>query len=146
MNQRKINKIVIHCTDSPDSMDIGFREINEWHQKRGFLDKHTNISCGYHYIIRRDGKVETGRPESSSGAHVAGHNSNSIGVVWVGRTHLSPAQDKALLATVRDLLARYKLDASAVVGHKELDPNKTCPNINMDKFRIDLLFPGLDSV
>ena len=106
MNQRKINKIVIHCTDSPDSMDIGFREINEWHQKRGFLDKHTNI----------------------------------------GRTHLSPAQDKALLATVRDLLARYKLDASAVVGHKELDPNKTCPNINMDKFRIDLLFPGLDSV
>ena len=59
---RKIEKIILHCTDSPDHMNIGFKEINQWHKERGWLSK-SGISCGYHWIVKRNGKIEAGRPE-----------------------------------------------------------------------------------
>jgi hypothetical protein len=39
---------------------------------------------GYHYIIRRDGVLETGRPEEVAGAHARGFNHNSISISLVG--------------------------------------------------------------
>lgn len=141
---RDINKIVIHCSDSPDSMDIGFKEINQWHKERGWLDKKSNISCGYHYIVRRNGKVEVGRPEGSVGSHAYGHNRMSIGICWVGRGQLTPKQDKALKKLVRDIRKKYSLPLSKVKGHYELNSGKTCPNFDMNEFRLDVLFEGLD--
>ena len=49
---RKINLIVIHCSDTYARMDIGVNEIRQWHLQRGFND------IGYHYVIRRDGAIE----------------------------------------------------------------------------------------
>ena len=48
---RNIKKIFVHCTDSDDSLDIGFKEINDWHQLRGGLSK-SGVSCGYHYHFK----------------------------------------------------------------------------------------------
>ena len=42
--------IIIHCTATRPSQDIGFEEVNNWHRARGW------IGCGYHFIIRRNGK------------------------------------------------------------------------------------------
>lgn len=140
---RTIKKIVIHCTDSDDSLDIGFREINQWHKERGWLSA-SGISCGYHYIIRRTGVVERGRPDADRGAHVAGHNAESIGITWVGRRELSQKQYESMMALIRGLMHQYTVDITHVVGHYELDSKKTCPNLNMDKLRANLLFPGGD--
>ena len=59
---RKINLIVIHCSDTYARMDIGVNEIRQWHLQRGFND------IGYHYVIRRDGAIEQGRPIEKPGS------------------------------------------------------------------------------
>lgn len=143
MGKRTIKTIVVHCTDSPDDLDVGFKDINQWHKERGFSSP-TGIHCGYHWIIRRDGRVEAGRPEHEIGAHVHGHNSNSIGVVWVGRKAPSVEQYRSLLRVLRDLCDRYKVPADKVLGHRELNPGKTCPNIDCDRLRGDLLFTKVE--
>lgn len=140
---RMITSIIIHCTDSDDSLDIGFREINDWHRDRGWLSP-SGISCGYHFIVRRGGKVERGRPDDEMGAHCKGKNRNSLGIVWVGRKAMSPDQRKSLLNLVAELCEIHGLSrADDVFGHCEFEPNKTCPNIDMVRFRADLVFVRL---
>lgn len=139
---RRINRIVVHCTASSDSIDVGFREIDEWHRQRGFLSD-SGISCGYHWIIRRDGRVERGRPETEPGAHAKGYNSNSIGVVWVGIKQIGFNQRKQLLRVLRGAMDAHGVDILNVVGHNELpDVKKECPVIDMNRLRADLLFTG----
>jgi N-acetylmuramoyl-L-alanine amidase len=134
MTNRSIKLVVIHCSDSPDSMDIGVDEIRSWHLERGFSD------VGYHRVVRRDGRVERGRADNRIGAHVAGHNKNSIGICWVGRTRMTEAQRKATVECIGNYLLKYKLTTKQVVGHRELAPmaGKTCPNLDMDALRADV--------
>jgi N-acetylmuramoyl-L-alanine amidase len=136
---RVIKKIIVHCTDSPDDLDIGFKAVNEWHKERGF-ESPSGIHCGYHWVVRRDGRVEKGRPESETGAHCKGQNSTSIGVVWVGRKHPTPEQYASLLKTLREVCNRHGLTADQVYGHREFDPGKTCPNLDVDRLRAEVLF------
>ena len=136
---RKINKIIVHCTDSDDSLDVGFNEINDWHKRRGWLSP-SGISCGYHYIVRRDGRLERGRPDTEIGAHARGFNSSSIGIVWIGRNQITAKQLKALKMVIWALMNQYDVEIHNVLGHYEVDSKKTCPNLDMDKFRAELLF------
>ena len=129
---RKIKKIVVHCSASPDTMDIGVKEIREWHKQRGFND------VGYHWVIRRDGKCEQGRPESQIGAHVKGHNRDSVGIVWVGIDEITEEQKKTLDRILRGLMKNYDLSVDDVVGHYELYSGKTCPNLDMAELRKSL--------
>lgn len=136
---RNIKKIIIHVSDSEDSLDIGVREIRNWHVNgNGWSD------IGYHAVIRRDGTLEQGRKDHIQGAHVAGHNRDSLGICWVGRKNMDPRQYETLKAWVRGKMHQYSVDVLDVVGHYELDSNKTCPNIDMDWFRADLLFKDSD--
>ena len=60
-------------------MDIDAETIRDWHVNgNGWSD------IGYHYVIKRNGLVEAGRPVSISGAHAKGHNADSIGICLVG--------------------------------------------------------------
>lgn len=131
MNQPKM--AVLHCADTPAHMDIGVKEIAEWHKKRGFL------TVGYHWVIRRDGTLEKGRDELEQGAHVEGFNRNSLGVCLVGGRGPDPLFTDAQLATLDNLylgiLARWGLGPNRWKGHTELNPHKTCPNIDMDLVR-----------
>ncbi len=114
--------IVVHCS-ATGTADIGKREINQWHLKRGF------VTIGYHFVIRRDGTLETGRRESEIGAHVAGHNANSIGVCMVGGVdakgkpadNFTPAQWDTLRVILSQLKARYS--TARIVGHRDLSPD-----------------------
>lgn len=135
---RKIHRVIIHCSDSPDARDLGAKEIKQWHTDpvskggRGFKN------IGYHAVVRRNGSIESGRPESEVGAHVKGHNSDSLGVVWVGRTRMTEVQKESLIEQIWDWIDQYGLTVNDVYGHHELDPKKTCPNFQMDKFRQEL--------
>jgi len=137
---RKINLVIVHCSDSPDTMDIGLPEIEKWHSERfsGVIVDGHRIHCGYHYIVRRDGTVEVGRPESVIGAHCEGYNSRSIGICWVGRQKPGEKQMAMLLGLVRNVMLRYGMASKQVRGHKEFNPNKTCPNLDMELFRRQL--------
>lgn len=131
---RKIKKIVIHCSDSPDSLDLGRREIDQWHKERGWS------GIGYHFVVRRSGVVELGRDLGKTGAHVKGHNTGSVGICWIGRTQPTQKQYKALVELSALLGSQYRVPFDEIYGHTELDPGKTCPNLDMDRFRAEILF------
>lgn len=138
---REIKGIVVHCSASPDSRDFGFKDINDWHKQRGFKSP-TGIHCGYHYIVRRNGTVERGRPDSEAGAHVEGHNSRTLGVVWIGEKTPTSVQYTALVQIVHALMVKYNVKIDKVQGHCEVAPEskKACPVIDMNKFRAELIF------
>ncbi|WP_372809311.1 N-acetylmuramoyl-L-alanine amidase [Litorivivens sp.] len=120
---RDINTIVIHCSATPPSADIGVAEIDSWHRSRGFN------GIGYHYVIRRGGYVEQGRSLDRAGAHARGHNAHSIGVCLVGGVDSGQAPDcnftrhqfAALSRLVDDLLETF--GPVKVVGHRDLSPD-----------------------
>lgn len=124
---RDIKKIVIHCAATPPDMDIGAPEIRQWHLERGWDD------IGYHYVIKRGGGVDFGRARDRSGAHVRGHNLDSIGICLVGGLNEARKPDanytrkqlSALERIVNDLLREYP--GAEVMGHRDLDPGKDCP-------------------
>ncbi len=70
--------ITVHCSATPPKQDVGVAEIRRWHKKKGWRD------VGDHFVTRRNGDVELGRPLSQTGAHVKGHNRGNIGVYMVG--------------------------------------------------------------
>ena len=128
---RMINQIVIHCSDTGAGQDIGAKEIRAWHTAlppmgNGWAD------IGYHYVIRRNGIIESGRPEDVVGSHVQGHNANSIGVCMVGGAHgfcnFTWQQWGTLRSLIQDLLIRYP--NAAVYGHHDLNPAKACPSFD----------------
>lgn len=131
---RKIKQIVVHCSDSQDSLDIGKAEINQWHIERGWS------MIGYHFVVRRNGRIEIGRPIDMVGAHVKGNNKRTIGICWIGRNNITPKQYWALVELCTHLMKEFGLPFDDIMGHCEFDDLKTCPNIDMKRLRGDVLF------
>lgn len=130
MARTRTDYIVIHCSATRAIQNIGVKEIRDWHVRgRGWAD------VGYHKIIRRDGKVENGRPIDQAGAHVAGHNANSIGICLVGglnndtyapEANYTAAQWASLKSLVADMLKKYP--KAKVLGHRDFPGvKKSCP-------------------
>lgn len=124
---RKITEIIVHCSATPAGKDFGVADIDRWHRARGFR------RIGYHYVVRLDGSVEPGRPESEQGAHCLGHNARSIGVCYIGglasdgrtpRDTRTPAQKESLARLIADLRRRHP--GATVHGHREFAA-KACP-------------------
>lgn len=125
-----ITHLVMHYSATFYDQDIGVSEIRRWHLARGFSD------TGYHYVIRLSGALEIGRsPETRQGAHVRGHNRDTIGVCVVGGLLRSSgptrgldtrntAQIQAQIELINKLLSRHP--GAEVVGHRDLTATQ-CP-------------------
>ena len=126
-----VKYIVVHCSATPEHMDIGADDIRRWHREKGWLD------IGYHFVIRRDGELEHGREIDTIGAHVQGHNKESVGVCLVGGTdnELRPEENftddqyATLVELLRDLVEEFP--NAKIVGHRELDDGKACPSFDV---------------
>ena len=142
----RTDAVIVHCSDSPGGT---VADVREWHKANGWAD------VGYHYVIENgrtvgglisvdseDGLIRPGRDEWLDGAHARGWNDRAIGVCLMGRAEFSRRQRGALYALAASLLHRHGLGPSALIGHCELDPRKTCPNLDMDRVRakVGLLF------
>ncbi len=129
---RRITHIVVHCTATPEGRHHTANDIATWHKQRGWK------TIGYHYVVQLDGTLEVGRAEQEVGAHVAGFNSKSIGVVYVGgvdRVKLqpkdtrTPAQKSALRLVLKTLKTRYP--NAVIVGHRDFPGvAKACPSFD----------------
>lgn len=116
-------------------MDIGAPEITRWHREKGYL------TIGYHFVIRRNGTVETGRAIGEIGAHTIGHNADSVGICMVGGTNtagkaennFTPDQWATLESIVRDLRLQFDIDRDSIHGHREFAP-KDCPSFDVSKW------------
>ena len=140
---RVITLIVVHCSAvKPDQLSSA-AQIDSWHRERGF-----HLGIGYHYVIRRDGTIEPGRPEWMIGAHchVKGHhyNSHSIGICYEGgldaRGQPDDTRTAAQKATMRQLLEdlHQRYPRALIVGHRDLSHDRDCPCFDACKEYADL--------
>lgn len=115
------NKIVLH---NADASSCTIQDINQWHKNNGW------IGCGYHFLVRKDGKIYRGRPENVCGAHCPSANSSSIGICFEGAymTETMPStQYNAGIELINYLFNKY--GTLAIYGHKDLY-STNCPGTN----------------
>lgn len=139
MAREETKYIVIHCSQTRPSQNIGVREIDRWHRERGWL------SCGYGKVIKRDGTVEQGRPDDAFQAHVKGYNHIAYGLCVIGGStekdvnkpedNFTGEQWESLKKVLEELVLKYP--EARIVGHYELDERKTCPNFNVREYLLN---------
>lgn len=120
--------IVVHHVGGTDR-DVAAEEIHQWHLANGWS------GIGYHYVIRKNGSIERGRPRDAVGAHTYGHNENSLGIVIVGDFESAtprPAQLKSAAQLIAVLCHMYKLSPNddTIFGHRDLN-DTLCPGCNL---------------
>ena len=158
---RQIETIVIHCSATPNGSPVSVETIDSWHKDRGFKRDPAKVRpgepahIGYHFVILLDGTVVPCRGLDEVGAHVAGHNADTVGICMVGGVdpggatpsakglaRYSTAQWRSLERLVRDL--RVKVGAPGLKGHRDYSPDmdkdgkvepcewlKTCPGFDV---------------
>lgn len=133
VNKRNIKELIVHCSATPEGKDYSVDTIRQWHLQRGFSD------IGYHYVIYRDGSIHIGRDESIIGAHCTGHNTNSIGICYIGgcavdgktpKDTRTEAQKNSLLKLLSELKKKYP--KAVIHSHKDY-ANKACPSFDATK-------------
>jgi len=118
---KTVQYIFVHTAADPrqnGKADTTVADITRWHVARGWA------TIGYHFVVRRDGTIEPGRPTTQQGAHVRGLNHCSIGICLSGNHDIAPMTTKqraALLQLLKTLCQKYKLPSNAVLGHKEVN-------------------------
>ena len=128
---RTITLLVIHCSAVRPDQTSSAAQIDTWHRRQG-----GHLGIGYHYVVRRDGQIEPGRPEWMVGAHCKNHNAHSIGICYEGGLNArgQPADTRTLaqkLAMVQLLeILHRKYPKALIVGHHDLNPLKACPCID----------------
>ena len=137
---RKIDLIVVHCSATPPDMDIGAKEIDEWHRK----PPQSFRKIGYHYVIRRNGVIEEGRPVFEVGAHASQVNSRSIGICLVGgvksingkfvtENNFTPDQLDSLEALL--ITATEEFKDVEICGHRDIPGvHKDCPSFDVKRW------------
>lgn len=112
-----VTNLLVHHTGGAAGDDYSASEIHQDHQiNRGWA------GIGYHYVIRRDGTIERGRPRTYRGAHCPDYNWRSLGIHLCGNFELeepTPAQLESLALLLTDLCEIYGLEPDAIVGHRD---------------------------
>ena len=130
---RAINKIILHCSATPEGRHTTVEDIRNWHKQRGWSD------IGYHYVVYLDGTIHEGRNIELVGAHTKGHNTGSIGVCYVGgigknnlkaKDTRTPEQKEALDCLLNELMGTYS--GATLHGHNQF-ANKACPSFDVQK-------------
>lgn len=127
---RTITEIIVHCTATAEGKDYTVSDIRRWHQAQGWPD------VGYHYVVYRDGTIHDGRSVHLRGIHCSGHNSYSVGVVYIGgvatdgktpKDTRTLAQKAALVILLTFLCHLYP--NAKIFGHRDFS-NKACPSFD----------------
>ena len=112
-------RIILHHAEATS---CSAADIHRWHKEdRGWA------GAGYHFLVRKDGKVYRLRPEWAVGAHASGSNSDSIGICFEGAfnvEYMGQAQIQAGRELVDYLKSKYGI--SLVQRHKDVG-STDCP-------------------
>ena len=136
MARQETSYIVIHCSQTRPSQKWGAKEIDRVHREFGWL------KIGYGAVLKRDGTWEQGRQDDEVQAHVKGYNHTAFGLCLIGgakeedwkqsEDNFTAEQWEALKKELTRLVKKYP-DAR-IVGHYDLDKNKTCPNFDVQDY------------
>lgn len=138
---REVTEVVVHWTETHTDKNIGSEEINKYHVDLGLN------GIGYHYVIRRDGSLQRGRPVNIQGQHapINNHDQRSIGLVFVGGINVpsgTPNPENFLSA---QSLTRSQINTfdhfcrafyavfpgGQIVGHSEIDADEVDPGFEV---------------
>lgn len=125
---RKINRHIIHCSATPYGRDVTAADIDRWHREKGWSE------IGYHFVVRLDGAIEGGRSLEKIGAHVKGHNADSIGTCLIGPGadigNFYEEQLRALRYLHRSLEEAFA--GLSLHAHREYS-SKDCPGFDIEE-------------
>lgn len=134
----RVSKIVVHHTGNSDAEgnyvddNLSAEEIHAIHKAMGW------VGIGYHYVIRKDGTIERGRPEEYIGSHAYGYNWETLGIhlcgnfegvdYWGDQIVPTAAQIESAAYLIGWLCEKYCLVPNKynVVGHRDL-MSTACP-------------------
>ena len=105
-------------------MNGSVEAVHNVHKAKGWS------GIGYHFYVRKDGKIYRGRPEWAIGAHASGSNYNSIGICAEGNfdtDKMQDAQKNALKWLVNYINQKYGI--STVQRHRDVG-STACPGRN----------------
>ena len=133
------NLIVIHSSLTPASRDDGIEYLRSRHMRQGCIE------VGYHYVIRRNGVIEQGRPLHATGSHCGERDRDSIGICMIGggdnkRRAKGPDYTSAQMRTLAYLclsLVRIYPEAE-VCGHNRTSPASSCPVFNITDWWVEV--------
>ena len=122
--------IVLHHTGGND-IDASAAQVDQWHKNNN--PPWTMI--GYHFVIRKNGTIERGRPEWAIGSHAYGENSHTIGIHLSGDfTQAYPTDQQIEMCSMlcAYLCEKYNIptDKNHIVGHCDL-MSTDCPGTNL---------------
>lgn len=125
--------LVVHHTGAPksdpslDTSGQTFEDIDRYHRSLGWE------SCGYHYVIEKDGKVVKNpyRDDDYHGAHCKeeGMNRKSLGVCLTGNFNVNvPTKEQArsLKKFLREKKKQYNIPLEHIVPHRAFVSYKLC--------------------
>jgi len=148
---RRVTHVVVHTAAAAREgrpFDCSAADIDSWHKNKGWN------GIGYHWVVRFDGSVEQGRPESQIGAGVFLFNRTTVHVCLSGHGDLAAPTWKQWTSAVKlaarilerhGLIEAFLRNPNRVIGHREawtlsLVPSpirKSCPGrlVDMRAFR-----------
>lgn len=121
-NREKTDYFVLHHRAGDGNLD----SIHTQHISQGYS------GIGYHFYIRKNGEIFSGRPLNKVGAHCLDHNDVSIGICFEGNFEIekpTPEQIKSGQELIKYLWGIYP--NAKVVRHKDLNAT-ACPGKNFD--------------
>ena len=133
MSADSIKFLVLHCSASRCDQDYSVEQLRRDHKARGFYD------IGYHFYIRKDGKMTQHRMLLEVGAHCVPYNRCSIGICYEGGLdeHGKPCNTMTAEQETRlvDLFRNLKIlfPKAKIVGHRDLPGTtpKECPCLDV---------------
>jgi len=121
---RPINTFVTYSTGT--TIDVDAKFINQIHTDAGF------DGIQYHFIIRRDGRVQMGRPLNTAGSSVSGSDVDRIvSIAFIGNSEINVAQGKSyremMKAVYRIIPGASVVEAAALANVDKRDPSAPPP-------------------
>ena len=117
----KTTRLILHHAAAKS---CGAATIHQWHLNNGWS------GIGYHFVVRKNGTIERGRPEKYVGAHAEGSNSDSIGICFEG-DFMSEKMTDTQKNAGKELVAYLKKKYSISKVQKHSDVCSTdCPGKN----------------
>jgi N-acetylmuramoyl-L-alanine amidase len=126
--RNKTEYIVLHHIDANN---VNAFDIHRWHLNKGWS------GIGYHFLVKKDGTIQEGRPIDTVGSHTLRYNAISVGVAFEGRymnDTMPDVQYNAGMELISYLKGLYP--NAQIKGHKDLQAT-ACPGSNfpLDKFK-----------
>lgn len=124
---RRVTRVFIHCSASDHASHDDVSVMHQWHVQRGWS------MVGYHFFIKKDGTLQTGRPLWKTPAAQRGHNRNTIAICLHGlkKDKFTSAQFNTLKELCREINMSYNRRIT-FHGHCEVSA-KSCPVFDYKK-------------